>query len=391
MSPKKVFFYMSGNLHNAYKQMLANPPDGFEYTSSEGMAFKSQPIENPSLKSSLIKRVAPSISPFYNKAHIHLNKPKSRTLRIEGYDLVHSGQSLLDTPLPYVVDFEHAGAFSGFNQFAFQKEGFKKALRKKLLEKNLKKLIAWSNAAKMSLLNPLQDKAIEEKTEIVYAPITPPPKFERTKHSGINFLFVGKLFFEKGGYDVLLAFDKISSKYDAKLTIISPVPEEIQLKFSGNSKIRFLSNVSFGTLRQLYLETDVLVFPSHYDTFGYVIAEAFSYGIPVISVDSFATPELIEDGKTGLLVKSFFSSYNPDFSYKWGTPEELSRMRLEACKHPTQDYLDSLSEKMILLIENDSLRGSLSKNARTEALEGKFSPKVWKENIGRTYEEALRK
>jgi glycosyltransferase involved in cell wall biosynthesis len=53
--------------------------------------------------------------------------------------------------------------------------------------------------------------------------------------------------------------------------------------------------------------------------------------------------------------------------------------------------VDSLAGSMARILEDGELRGRLSENARAEALEGKFSPRVWKAKMKRIYEEALRK
>ncbi len=388
----RVFLYMSSAFHNAYRHMAENAPRGFEVTRSEFMAHETAVGGTGGARGrlkGLIKSLQPRISPFYNRLLIELNRPKIREFESHEYELVHSGQSLLRTNLPYVADFEHAAVFSGYNQYAFGKEGFRRALKRLLLQKSLKKLMPWSNAARESLLNFIKDEELEGKVETVYPVMTPPGKLERKKHDGVNFVFVGGAFYEKGGYDSILAFDRISEKYDATLTMVSPVPEEVVEKFKGNKKIKFLGKQPYDAVKKLYLESDVMVFPTHYDTFGFVIPEAFSFGLPVISVDSFSTPELVGHEMTGLLVKSFYSSFLEDRSYRYGTIWELGRRRLEDCKRPTEGYVKELAGAMERLIEDGKLRGRLSANARKEALEGKFSPKAWKDKMGRIYGEAL--
>ncbi|MFH0817332.1 MAG: glycosyltransferase family 4 protein, partial [Candidatus Micrarchaeota archaeon] len=258
------------------------------------------------------------------------------------------------------------------------------------LNKNLKKLMPWTNAAKGSLLNFVKEEGIEEKVEVVMAPITPPEKFEKRKHSGVNFLFVGKVFYEKGGYDTLLAFDKISNRYDCALTMIAPTaPDEVKEQFEKNRKIKILGPQPYEDLKRIYSESDSLLFPSHYDTYGFVILEAFSYGIPVITVDSFSAPELVEHEKTGLVVKSFYSLYRKDGGYRYPTVAEMAKRRLEDCKRPTAEYINELASAIERIINEGTLRKKLSENAKKEALEGKFSLGTWKKKMGRIYGEAL--
>lgn len=389
---KKVFMYMSASFHNAYLHMAKNPPEGFSISTSAYMAYTpgTSPSTLPPQAQSAIRSLNPYLSPIYNRLHILLSRPKVRRFESDSYDMVHSAQSILDTNLPYVMDFEHAAALSGYNQSAFEREGFRKALLKKLLDKNLRKLLPWSNAAKRSLTNFVKSPELEQKIETVYPVITPPPKLEREKHEGVNFVFVGGIFYEKGGFDAISAFDKISEKYDATLTLVSPIPKEVKERFSKNPKIRMLGPQPYAKVKELYLNSDVFVMPTHYDTFGFVIPEALSYGLPVLTDNSFSRPELVEHGKTGLLVDAYYSSFREDGAYIYQTVEELKKRR-EDCKYPTESYINELASSMERLINEDSLRSEMSRNAREETLTGKFSPKAYKEKMGRIYEEALRK
>jgi glycosyltransferase involved in cell wall biosynthesis len=79
---------------------------------------------------------------------------------------------------------------------------------------------------------------------------------------------------------------------------------EIELK----QKIRSLgmqSNIFFkpysDRVATYYSATDIFVMASKGETFGTVTIEAMSFGIPVIGTNSSGTPELLEQGKAGLL------------------------------------------------------------------------------------------
>ena len=65
-----------------------------------------------------------------------------------------------------------------------------------------------------------------------------------------------------------------------------------------------LGIVSPDALPSYYAAADVFVLPSICEeAFGLVILEAFAAGIPVIGTRSGGVPELVEDGRTGLLVE----------------------------------------------------------------------------------------
>lgn len=51
----------------------------------------------------------------------------------------------------------------------------------------------------------------------------------------------------------------------------------------------------------LYRDVDILVAPAVGEPFGLTVAEAGAYGLPVVAARSGAFPEIVEDGRTGLL------------------------------------------------------------------------------------------
>ncbi|EAW42595.1 glycosyltransferase family 4 protein, partial [Nodularia spumigena] len=85
-------------------------------------------------------------------------------------------------------------------------------------------------------------------------------------------------------------------KYLSQLkNIISPT--------AANS-VSFLGAVNYQDLIKYYQETDIFIFPSVWnEPFGMPIVEAMSVELPVIATDGGAFPELVDEGKTGLLVE----------------------------------------------------------------------------------------
>jgi glycosyltransferase involved in cell wall biosynthesis len=392
--PNKVFLYMSSVSHNAYRNMVANAPDGFEFADSEYMAHGVvravrgwAPGSTDRMKR-LVAKIQPSLSPYYNHAHILLNAPKLRKFHSGDYALVHSGQSLLDTNIPYVVDFEHAAAFCGYSQYAFRRPGFVRSLERILLDKKLKKLLAWSDAARKSLTNFVRNEEVAQKIEIFYPVMAPAKRVKRTSGS-FNFLFIGNDFYAKGGYESLLAFETLAGRYDCHFTAVGDIPLEIRARFGGNSKITLSSRVAYAKVIEFYSNSDVFVFPTHYDTYGFVIPEALSFGLPVISVESFSTPELVQHEKTGLLIKTHFSSFADDFGYAAPTQKQLHLKRLAACTNPQEWYVKLLGEAMERMMTDSRLKNDCSKNAINEATNGRFSPQRSREQLKRIYQEAL--
>lgn len=64
------------------------------------------------------------------------------------------------------------------------------------------------------------------------------------------------------------------------------------------------NQIPFRRIQEAYLACDALIFPSHLEGFGLAALEAQACGLPVIASNSSAIPEVVQDGKTGILCES---------------------------------------------------------------------------------------
>jgi glycosyltransferase involved in cell wall biosynthesis len=90
-------------------------------------------------------------------------------------------------------------------------------------------------------------------------------------------------------------------------------------------------------LLELYRNADIFVFPTYADCLGVAIIEAMASGLPVIATTVGGQPEAVRDGRTGLIVPP-------------GDSEALGRA-------------------IMRLITDTELRRSMSRQARTAAVE----------------------
>jgi glycosyltransferase involved in cell wall biosynthesis len=67
-------------------------------------------------------------------------------------------------------------------------------------------------------------------------------------------------------------------------------------------KVIFRGRVDGNELKDLYRNSDIFVFPSLWEGFGMVLAEAMSFGLPIVTTDAGAIPYLVKDGINGFLV-----------------------------------------------------------------------------------------
>lgn len=115
-------------------------------------------------------------------------------------------------------------------------------------------------------------------------------------------LFIAcRLSSEKGVFDLPLIMDKVREQIpDIRLVIAGTGPAEEKLR-TLLPDAHFVGWASPQQLATYYSGLDLFVFPSTFDTFGNVILEAFSYGMPVVSFNCKGPADLIEHGQCGYL------------------------------------------------------------------------------------------
>ncbi|MBU2510260.1 glycosyltransferase family 4 protein [bacterium] len=111
------------------------------------------------------------------------------------------------------------------------------------------------------------------------------------------------------GLDYLLeALASLIDQYPAidLLVIGTPKPgghtEKLIKRLGIESKVRFVNNLTTDDIRRHYAESTIAVIPSLYEGFGLPAGEAMSCGIPVISSNGGALPEIV--GDAGIVVQA---------------------------------------------------------------------------------------
>lgn len=120
-------------------------------------------------------------------------------------------------------------------------------------------------------------------------------------------LYVGRLGREKNIDFLLRSFKHLLSfKNKVRLVIAGGGPEKNKLeKKAANQlgdRVIFTGYIEDDLLSGLYRQADLFVFASKTETQGVVIMEAFASKTPVVCIGEMGVLDLVEDGKTGLLV-----------------------------------------------------------------------------------------
>jgi len=115
-------------------------------------------------------------------------------------------------------------------------------------------------------------------------------------------LFMGGDFRRKGGHDLLAAWRAARLGQRARLDLVTSSPIESGLPSDGVT-------VHTGVIahspewRRLWRDADLFVLPTRDEAFGLVFQEAAAAGIPAVGTRINAIPELVLDGRSGLLVE----------------------------------------------------------------------------------------
>lgn len=149
----------------------------------------------------------------------------------------------------------------------------------------------------------------ERAVTVIYPGIKPEPQHaagESARDEGsLVFGSSGRLVPVKDYQSLLIAFSKLRQKgIEAELIIYGEGPERENLeKFAA--LLRVLKSVKLPGYQEkgrVYGSLDVFVLPSISEGFPMSLLEAAAYGIPCICTSAGGQKEIIENGKTGLIV-----------------------------------------------------------------------------------------
>jgi glycosyltransferase involved in cell wall biosynthesis len=121
-------------------------------------------------------------------------------------------------------------------------------------------------------------------------------------------LAVARMYPRKRLRDLLDAARLVGARIpDLRVRIVGEGPEYQALlaqhaRLGLGPRVRFLGNVSARELAVEYVNADLFCLPSVQEAFGIVFAEAMAAGLPVVGCRAAAVPEVVDDGRTGVLV-----------------------------------------------------------------------------------------
>jgi glycosyltransferase involved in cell wall biosynthesis len=236
-------------------------------------------------------------------------------------ELVHTFNEIPYGIRPFVVSFENELPRYLGNPTPWQV----RAGLTQLASDRCKKILAISNVAARYLSKSFVDLGMSDaRSKIsVFRGAIPSVPFnkknldnEDAKASSLKVLFVGRDAFGKGLIPTLDALDRCRAqgaritatvicnfeirKYISKGRDPDPASLIERMRKCPETTHHFL--LPHQSIQELMSTHDVLIFPTLDESLGWVAVEAALSGMPVISTDIYAIPELIIHGKTGFLI-----------------------------------------------------------------------------------------
>jgi len=218
------------------------------------------------------------------------------------------------------------------------------------INKDVDKFIAHTNLEREWLLSL---DVPENKIEIIRFPGVPPSLFNCINRNPVkDIIYLGRIVERKGLHVLLRALYFVKQTYkDIKVTIAGPADPLYLFKLKTlTNNYDISANVSFtGPIAEekkcaILATHKVFVQPSLKDYTPVTVLEAQAVGLPVVATKVGAIPEIVEHGKTGILV-------NPNNEKE-------------------------LADAITLLLANEDLRQSLSNNAKREVVKFDFIKQI---------------
>jgi teichuronic acid biosynthesis glycosyltransferase TuaC len=121
-------------------------------------------------------------------------------------------------------------------------------------------------------------------------------------------IFVGHLLEDKGIFELMSAFIKLSVKYsDLHLILVGDGPEYDTLNemiYSNhlNKNVHLVKSKPYVEIPKWLSAADIFVLPTYSEGLPNVVPEAMACGLPVVATRVGGIPEAVVDGRTGILI-----------------------------------------------------------------------------------------
>jgi glycosyltransferase involved in cell wall biosynthesis len=242
------------------------------------------------------------------------------TLRV---DALHLWNRVCTSRIPWVTSFEleYPRYFGKVPAKAFDRA------YRQMASDHCRLLLPMSIAAKRHFLSRVPDRyltSIEPKVRVFTGGIAVPETvlreraaYLRQRRSEFRLGFVGRDFWRKGGPAAIQAVSMLRRQYPhVRLfmvadpdsdTYVAQIGSDIRCskihELRASTWVEFHRELPNNEVLAELARCDILIFPTLDESLGWIVLEAKALGLPVVSTNTVAIPELVEDGVEGMLIR----------------------------------------------------------------------------------------
>lgn len=177
---------------------------------------------------------------------------------------------------------------------------------------------------------------------------------DRREMDCLKVIFVGDDGLRKGIGYLDQAVRKLSSSR-IRVRIVGNLDLNARGLVHLRERMELLGSVPRSAVRSHFEWADVLVLPSVSDTFGLVVLEALSAGLPVVATNHTCAPDVVREGVDGFIIPIRDSDTLADrLDQLASDPARLSEMSANARERAQDFTLNKYSKRLVVAVE-DSL------------------------------------
>jgi glycosyltransferase involved in cell wall biosynthesis len=227
---------------------------------------------------------------------------------LDDFDIVHSnadyGVAFKRPDKPFVVTVHHNVFDDGYQKFpCLAQKAYYLGLLKRRIEKALNaadRVVAVSQYTKASLERAFRVANVQVIYNGIDTELFRPVQMQTAAAFAgkIRLLFVGNLIKRKGADLLPMIMQKLGTDY----VLFYTAGLRAQATFTEPNMVVQVAR-SREDLVNLYNSSDLFLFPSRLEGFGYAVGEAMACGKPIVCTDGSSLPELVVNEKGGLLCR----------------------------------------------------------------------------------------
>ena len=305
-------------------------------------------------------------------------------------DLVYSWNHVPSGKSPWVLDHEYLFSLTGYNIAAALR--FSPVIERELRDEKCRSIICPTNLSHRLLTKSFGMSSLKSKAVVINRAVRPRVRGQIESKDKLTLIFIGTMnepgaFHTKGGKEAVEAFKRLRKKRnDVRLVVRSDVPPYLRKDYNQVDGLTIVDRaLSRGEFDFLLSESSLAVLPMH-TTPTSAFLDAMGCGIPVMTTDEMANGELVEHGKTGIVVPAPRSL--PTIEEMVADPTKVRRWeKMVLGTH--WDVVESLASSIESILEHRNEVKMMGALSRQEVSHGRFSVGFRNSKMSRLFDSAI--